>query len=825
MRTRVIPFFMMLAPLIAGVGWAQPTGRITGTVSSTTGEKLIGANVVLEGTGLGTAADQEGRFEFRHLRYGTYTIRISYIGYYEATQTVILDGPAARTDIVLRRHILPTQEVVVTAERARERETPVAFSNLSRTDIEERYWAQDVPMLLSDLPNVYSYSDAGNGIGYSYLKIRGFDQKRVGVMVNGIPLNDPEDHQVYWVDLPDLAESVEDIQVQRGSSNSLYGTSAFGGSVNLVTSSFVNRSGIWATLGSGSYNTRKFNLSLNSGLVNGRYAFHGRFSRIVTDGYRERAGVDLWAYFLSATRITQTSTTRINLYGGPELTHAAWDAIPEALLRANRRANPANPEEYPNTIDNFNQPHYELLHEWRPSEKVTLANTFFYVKGKGYYEGLKKRRDLVDFGYRYFYAADSVLVRRTDLVRQKWVEKDQVGWIPRLEWRHRGGTLTLGGELNSYRGEHWGKVLWARTLPPGAGPDHTYYTYVGKKVTAAVFAHELYRITPRLNLMADLQLQFKKYRFEQQPRANFVGPERNAYAVDYVFANPKLGLNYNLNQALNLFASAALSQREPADADYYDTWDGPDDLGVDPLFARSDTVRSAGQVDKIVWSDPLIRPEKLIDYEIGFGYQRNGLRFNAGGYWMDFRNEIIPYGQVDDDGQPIKGNAERTVHRGIELSLRADLTPAWRFSGNLALSQNFYRRFLYRTWDENWNVVSLDYSGNSIPLFPGRIANARLSYSKSGVRATAHVQHIGSQQLDSSDESARRINAYTVLNLALSVDLGRLFGNPGWLATLRINNALDRKYETSGYYDPWSGSNYYYPAAERNFFVSLAMRI
>ena len=292
-----------------------------------------------------------------------------------------------------------------TAGRAVERRTPVAFADMDRGTVEKLHWAQDVPMLLAEMPNVYSYSDAGNGIGYSYLKIRGFDQRRVGVMVNGIPLNDPEDHQVYWVDLPDLASSLEDVQVQRGVSNSLYGTSAFGGSVNLVTSTLARQGGISTTAGAGSYGTRKFSVVMNSGVVDNAFSVHGRFSKVISDGYRERSGVDQWAYFLAAERYGEQISTRLNVYGGPEVAHQAWFPVHEDILKVNRKLNPGS-QEYENTIDSFNQPHYELIHEWSVRPELRLSNTLFYVQGEGYYEGLKKERELRDFGFKEFRTLD-----------------------------------------------------------------------------------------------------------------------------------------------------------------------------------------------------------------------------------------------------------------------------------------------------------------------------------------------------------------------------------------------------------------------------------
>ena len=810
-------------------------------------EALTGANVQLGERKMAT--DEGGRFRFSLVEGPEGVISVSHVGYRVYRAGIRTDGDVD-LEISMTRRILPGQEVVITAERAVERETPVAFTDVDREAIEKIHWAQDVPMLLMETPNVYSYSDAGNGIGYSYLKIRGFDQKRVGVMVNGIPLNDPEDHQVYWVDLPDLPSSVEDVQVQRGVTNSLYGTSAFGGSVNLVTSTLAREPGISVTSGLGSFGTRKFSLTMNSGIVDNAFSVHGRFSKLVSDGYRDRSGVDQWAYFLAFERYGEQTTTRLNVYGGPELAYAAWDAVREDLLAADRKRNPTS-EDYGNTIDRFSQPHYELIHEWRPAQEFSLSNTLFYVQGEGYYESLKKERKLRDFGFQdmvtpdpLLFAADSLdyyeavdldeaevlfrdtegnyLLKRTDLVRQKWVEKDQVGWIGRGEWAHDRGRLTVGGEISRYDGDHWGKVIWAAGLPGSERPDQTYYRYHGDQLTAALYVHELFDAGPRLKLMGDLQVQFKQYQFAHEPEGNFTGAERNEYQVDHVFVNPRLGVNYNHDERVNLFASVALAQQEPADADYYDTWDGPDDLGVDPLFARADTLYDGAQVAGVAWDDPLIDPERVIDYELGLGYRTASLALKLNAYWMDFRKEIIPYGQVDEGGSPLRGNADKTVHRGLELALASQLTREFRLTGNLALSQNYYSDLTYHTWDESWNVVALDYSGNAIPLFPGRLANLRLSYSRGGGAIDAHLQHVGRQYLDNTEQEHRSLDPHTLLNLGVSWDLT---GLRGMRLDLRLNNALDKEYSASGYYDAWEGANFLYPAATRNFYLALTARL
>ncbi len=825
-----------LAAIVFGVMWmvnlCSAQGlvgeRVYGTIKdSETGLPLEGANVVLFGTNIGSTSNSKGEYSLRDVPVGKYILSVSFLGYKIGKKEIeVRTVGTLMQDFQLAPIVLKGQEVIITAGRAKVRETPVAFSNISRKELKQDYWAQDIPMLLTTVPNVYAYSDAGNGIGYSYLKIRGFDQKRISVMINGIPHNDPEEHSMYWVDLPDLAASVQDIQIQRGVGSSLYGSSSFGGSVNVITSELTGERSMNITTGGGSYNTRKFNAQFNSGLVNNMYAVSGRFSKISTDGYRQRSGVDLWSYFISAARFGLKTTTKINLYGGPEITHAAWDGSSQAALAKNHRDNSIT---YPNTIDNFNQPHYEFLHDWQINDRMTLSNTLFYIHGKGYYETFKHNRDLKDFGYRYF-ERDGQLITETDLLRQKWVEKNQVGWIPRYTLKHNRGELTFGGNFYIYTSDHWGNVLWAAQLPPDTQPNHTYHRYAGDKNSATGFIHELFRLKKNVQLMLDLNAQYKTYHFKQDSVGNFFGVNRHKFDVSYLFFNPKVGVNYNPTRRWNLFGNFSVANLEPSDYDLYDIWKGPDDLGVTPLFKHAIPVYRGGKISYMEWRDPFIKPERVYDYEIGAGYRKDNFRANVNGYFMNFTNEIVSYSQIGDEGEPIKGNAKSTVHRGIEAEVVSShyLGNGFRLNlnGNAALSQNYFNKFTQyqAVYDENWNIVgtkSISFNGNSIAGFPATQALARVTVQGHGILAYLQWRYIGKQYLDNSEKEERTISPFDVATLHLSFDLKNPVGLQGVKLSLWINNLFNNKYETAGYYDSWAGSNYYYPAARRNFYVGV----
>jgi iron complex outermembrane recepter protein len=475
--------------LLASSTWAQ-TGSIIGTViDAATKRPLEGANIILAEKEIGTTTNSLGSFTFSRISEGIYNVRVSFIGYRGKNQTVAVAPD--KTHILhfeITPIVLQNQGVEISATRARDRETPVTFTNLPQKDLHEIFYAQDIPMVLSQMPSITWYSENGNGIGYSYLKMRGFDQARIGVTLNGVPLNDAQSHFVYWIDMPDMGESVQDIQVQRGAGISSYGASAIGGTINLTTSDFAGEKGFIASIGRGSYNTQKLSLAVSSGLIDSTYSVYGRFSKVTTDGYRRNSWSDLWSYHLSFVRYDDAFTTRVNILGGPERTHLTYEGVTKQELLTDRRANKFS---YSNETDNFNQPQYQLINEWQINPVLRLTNTFYYIKGDGYYEQFKSAKKLTDYGLSAFQISDStvypssyynlddngyfivspngkVTVKRTDLVRQKALDLQDYGWVPNIKWNHEGGNLQAGGELRINTGRHFGTLLWGAALPSGA---------------------------------------------------------------------------------------------------------------------------------------------------------------------------------------------------------------------------------------------------------------------------------------------------------------------------------------------------------------------
>ncbi len=786
-----------------------------------------------------TLSDSQGAFTLEAVPPGPAEFEFTRIGYARRRLSFDPGDIAAQPfEIRLEPRALPGPEIEVTTTRATERGSAVAFTELERPAIQGRYWAQDVPMLLAETPGVYAYSDAGNGVGYSYVKIRGFPQRRVAVTINGIPLNDPETHEVYWVDHPDLLASAQSLQIQRGVGSALYGASAVGGSINLETLEAPRERRIAFEIGAGSYGTQRFSAQYQSGLLDDTYALTGRYSRIVSNGYREQSWSSLWSYAFSVSRLDPWIKTRVNLYGGPERLHLAFFAVDRAYLDGritgdadqDRRFNPLT---WRNENDNFFEPHYELIQDVRLTDAAALTSSAFYFPGRGHYDDLPfgpqtfASRHLADFTvtsntqYPAAYYADTTgpgpyTVVASDMTQRLWVRNRHYGWIPRARWRHDRGELTFGGEWREHDGRHWGELTWSAALPPGVEPNFVFYDYTGRVNVLSAFAQEAFDLRPDLRLTGSLQWRRTRYA---------IGRDRfNGYDFDlhYSSVSPRVGANWNASERWNFFGSVARTKVEPILGEIY----RPDDPTSVPLFRVVDPATHT-------YVDPLIDPEKLTDYEVGIGYKLGEGHARLTGFWLDFRNEIVPSGQVNQFGVPITGNAARSAHKGIELELLGRHKSGFELSGNLTLSRNRFDEY-----EEFVDSVTVsDFSGNAIAGFPDRLANLTVGYRRGGARASLTLAEVGLQYLDNTEDHRKNpalrqapgyqrklIEEHAVLNGTLSLDLGRLAGGLPFDAesvTLEAHalNLTDLRYETSGYV--FADVPYFFPAARRSVFVAL----
>ncbi len=780
---------------------------VRGTVVAREGQRPVpGVNIVVEGTGLGCATDSAGVFVLREVPNGHISVKASHVGYRPQVRVVVVeDQETVMMDFILESALLTGQPITVTATRGRSRETPATFSTLEREDLRERYTTQDIPVLLSELPSTTFYSESGNGIGYTYLNIRGFDARRVSVQVNGIPQNDPEDHNVYWLDFPDLAASVEDIQVQRGAGSAFSGAPAIGGSVNIVTNHFARERSLRLDAGWGSYNTKKFSASFSSGLVENRYAIHARLSKIMSDGYRDRAWVDFSSYFLGFTRYDATMTTQMQIYGGPIADGLAYYGIPKADVNdpARRRANPIlRPEE----IENFSQPHCELLHEWRLTPTLTLNTTGFLVLGDGFFD-----YDGSWAPYSYFrltaengfaVAGDPDTLSLPGALIRAQVTNRQWGLLPRLTWNTPHGQILVGAEARFHRSLHWGRLQWTQLLPAGVPFDYHYYEYRGAKDIISVYAHMLHDLSDNVKLMASLQYAYNRYRLYDE---KFLGTD---FTVPYHFVNPRLGVNYNPDEWWNLYASVAYTSREPRLKNLYDAAEAstPASWGVvAPHFAADGT----GRID---FSRPLVKPESLFNLELGCGYVHDRARLSGNLYLMEFTDEIVKSGQVDRFGQPITGNAGRTRHAGIELSGKFSLSDEVEVAANTTFSRN---RFVSHTDYSTGRAVNLD--GNPIAGFPDLLANARITVRYGKAVVTLAGRYVGKQYTDNFRDEDNTVDPFFVSDAWMSYSFDNLGGDLAFDLKVQVNNIFDALYAAYG-----EGTQFFV-GAERNVFVNIAV--
>ncbi len=805
--------------------YSQISG-ISGKVTNSKNEPLAYANIIVVGEALGVSTGMDGTFVIEGDFEESVRLRISHIGY-ETKMISILDLRNVYNNVVmLEPAILTSQTVLVKSSIAKKGETPVTFSKLDRAELEETYINQDIPELLSYTPSTTFYSEGGAGLGYNYISIRGFDQRRISVAINGIPQNDPEDHNVYWLDFPDLLASAELIQVQRGAGAGVIGYPSIGGSINIITSPFSNEPKTELDVKAGSFNTRKYTAAFSSGLVNNKYSVYAKLSHLLSDGYRDRNWVDMKSYHLSAVRYDENVTTQINLFGGPIADGLVYTGLPKSFVkdRDKRKINYGSwwvgadgvegVERRADEIENFSQPHYELLNEFNVSDEVTINSALFLIVGKGFFDFDGSWADTSYFrltnqnGFNADGNPTNALIRAT-------VENHQWGWIPRVSIDHPGGNLVLGAELRFHNSEHFGNINHAENLPVGVTKDYQYYYYEGGKDIFNFYAHELYRLNDKLNLLGELQLAYHKYSISNE---KFVGTE---FEVDDLFFNPKLGVNYKFNDNLSSFLSFARVTREPRLKNYYDAAESSG--GAIPQF----NLNIDGSFN---YDDPLVKPEVMNNIELGINYRLTRFDASLNLFYMLFNDEIVSQGQVDRFGQPITGNVDRTIHSGIELVASTKINSFLDFTFNGTYSQNFISEgkfFLSR------NEV-IDLKDNRIAGFPDLTFNAIFTARYKGLFAQLTGKYVGEFFSDNYDDnlqsylsrfpgfvdySDNKVDAYFVANLLASYEfkLAPFFNTAK--VFIQLNNLFDNLYAAHAI------GRDFFPAAERHFLAGLNIKL
>ncbi|HEX6852797.1 MAG TPA: TonB-dependent receptor [Candidatus Polarisedimenticolaceae bacterium] len=729
--------------------------------------------------------------------------------------------PPVETDLV--------ETVEVSSTVAKDRESPASFSDLDAARIVELHRGQDLGMLLGDTVNAYAYSDAGNGVGYSYLSIRGFNQQRIAVNVNGVPLNTPENRAVYFIDLADFAGSLDRVQVQRGPGTALYGAPAVGGAVNLETGNVPAEAGGRLVVGGGSYGTTRLSVQYGGPLGNTPWAWAARVARVASDGYRDPSWTRHTIGSVAFQRFDEDSVWKILLFGGPEQTQLAYFGVPRECLdgsagSCDRRTNFLVPGE----TDTFVQPQLQVHNDRRLREGWLLRNTAYAILGRGHYLQYSGTYDYRPTGFEPP-TPEYPEATLSDVWRKRAVYNTQLGWIPRVTWDHGRGTLTAGAELLAHEGRHRGRVE-SGSVCTGAPEDPcsatqplegqpVLYAYDNRKTTATVFVREQLRPTTKVGIHLELQATRHRYAMRDDAVRDY------RYDASYAFLAPRAGVHWNVDDRWELWVQGSASQSEP----YFNHVWNPQETFDDPTsrFERYDPGTRE-------LSDPIARPERLRSVEGGVGYVRGATRLKASLYRMSFRDEFVFAGGIDEDGVPITENAGRSVHRGVEVEGAVRLPGEVDLSGYAAFSDDELIEYRVLAPREDGSVATLDYGGNRVALFPESMLRLRAARTFGRVRVEAGARRVGTLYTDNSENERKRpelraapgwtdkrIAPYVVADLRAAVDLGRKLTLRVW-----VDNLLDEEYETIGYsypLDPDATAFYteFFPAATRNVFASL----
>lgn len=797
---------------------------LSGTISekSTTTIVLSGASVKLKGKSNVTTADAQGKYQFTNLKAGNYTVVVSFVGYQTVEKPVQVDADQSLNFLLSPSSFL-ADEVIVSATRASEK-SATTYKNLSKADIEANNFGQDLPFILNNTPGVVVTSDAGAGVGYTGIRIRGSDASRINVTVNGIPYNDSESQGVFWVNMPDFASSVDNIQIQRGVGTSTNGAGAFGGSLNVQTASPATDP--YAELNNtfGSFNTWKNTVKIGTGLIDHKWSFDGRLSSVRSDGFIDRAASNLKSYFLSGAYHGKNDLLRINVFSGSEKTYQAWNGIPESRLRGdvpgmeayiarnylnaadaanllNSDSRKYNSFTYQDQTDNYWQTHYQAIYAKQFSDKFSFNGALHYTDGKGYFEEYKedqkfKKYNLPDVDI------NGNIISKTNLVRRRWLDNDFYGATYAFNYKPSSKlNFTLGGAYNEYRGKHYGEIVWAQYASSSMIHDH-YYDGKGNKNDFNVYGKVNYTPIEKLSLFADLQYRKVSY--------DISGTDKNLKLLDfdnkYNFFNPKVGATYSLNEQSNIYTSFSVANKEPNRDDFSN-----------------------------IKSGLMPKPERLNDIEAGYRFKNSRLTAGANVYGMFYKDQLIFTGEINEYADAYRQNVDKSSRIGIEFDASYVLSSKFAINANAAFSKNKIKNYIdyVSEYDDNGeviNVIKTPYANPDISFSPNQVLFGELVYKPfKGFAAAIQSKYVSKQYMDNTQNEGRRLAAYWVNNARFGYDF-KMKGMKNVNVGLLINNILNKKYESNGYTysSVYQGNttteNFYFAQAGTNFLLSLNLK-
>lgn len=788
---------MMLALLFPM--WIMAQNSLTVRVKNEDGKPLVGASVKSKKSLLSGQTNAQGELVLKGIKDGENVLRVSYIGF--ISEEVKVHSSTNKIEVVLKADGFLTDDVIVQATRAGEN-AATTFKNLSKEDIAKNNLGQEVSYLLNQTSSVVVSSDAGTGIGHTSVTIRGSDAARTNVTLNGIPYNDPESLGSFWVNMPDFASSVDNIQIQRGVGTSTNGAGAFGASINIQTNTRQDTAYAELDNSFGSYRTVKNGVKLGTGLINDKFSFDGRLSRVLSDGYMDRGdadrAADLKSFFVSGAWYGQSSLLRANVFSGTQKTYQAWNGVPEDKLDSDRTYNEFT---YKDQTDNYLQTHYQLLYSNSITPKLLLNTALHYTRGEGYYEEFKNGQKFANYNLENLTLGGDT-IKRTDLIRQRSLRNDFYGMTYSVKYDFADNlNLTLGGAYNVYKGDHFGEVIWAQYASNGNLGDR-YYDNSATKKDFNSFLKADYRIG-MLSLFADVQYRHVDYSYQ--------GVNRDLSAlqqqVNLNFFNPKLGLSMHFDNNSLAYASVAMANKEPIRRDYTDS--SPD-------------------------QQP--KPEHLTNLEIGYRMNSSTYSIGINGYGMFYKDQLVTTGFINDVGSAVRENVDKSYRAGIELDAKWKPIEDFTWSVSLALSENLIKDYTYYVdeLDQNWDVVSQkveNLKNTTIAMSPSSIFSNEFAYRLLPNADIALIsKYVGKQYLDNTKNDQKSLDAYFVNDLRLHYSTSiKELRNIG--LTLRVNNLFNELYESGGYtYGYYNANreleefNYYFPQATRNFMLGLNIR-
>ena len=686
--------------------------------------------------------------------------------------------------IKLPAEVQNLEEILVSSIRV-DKNAPIAFSNVTKDDLAKNNLGQDLPILLNSLTSVVTTSDAGAGVGYTGIRIRGVNAQSTNITINGIPYNDAESLGTFWVDLPDFASSVENLQVQRGVGTSTNGSSAFGASINILTDLISEKPYFETSNSVGSYNTIKNTFKFSTGMLNDYFEFSGRLSKIDSDGYIDRANSDLKSYFLQGTYKKKTTMIKALSFGGHEITYQAWNGIDGVTLESDRTYNPSgmyidqygNVQFYNKEVDNYKQDHYQLHWSEILNSSFTSNFSFNLTNGLGYYEQYKENDN-------------------QDYITRKWLDNQFIVANYSLNYQSKKTSINFGSSYSEYDGDHFGKVIWAQNSS-NTEVGYRFYDGNGIKKDFSNYLKTTYQINLNISLYGDIQIRNVKYETSGST-SDILDFSLNK---SYSFFNPKAGLNYAFNSDNNLYFSFARANREPTRSDFENNAD--------------------------------IQPEKLNDLELGWNYSKKNFHISTNFYYMQYKNQLVLTGSIDDVGNPVRQNSGESHRMGLEIESSFTISNKFSLSANSSFSQNKNKNFV-----TSLNGELINLGRTNISFSPNLISSINLLYSANkNLDLSLLVKHVGEQYMSNTDSDFSKLDAYSTLDFNLNYN----FKNPLFfneiVLTAVVNNVLGIKYVSNGYYykydDTWSNPNSittiegagYYPQATTNYLIGLKFKL